>query len=986
MALTFQPLLFSGFTSSSSGGGGSSPTIGGPVVGGTDGSVLFVHPSGIMAQDNANFNFNDTTHQLSITGDLSAATFNGYTPENVANKGAANGYAPLDGSGKVPYANLPNAIMTYKGAWNPTTNTPTLANGVGLAGDTYRASVNGASTSPIVDNWFAGDFIIYNGTIWQRSPLADGVVSVNGMSGAVILPQGDLTDSTAGNDGISVTNGVNAVWGTGTSIAQLQASASQNGFLSSTDWTTFNNKQPAISLTPNTFAGFDGTGTLESVPGFLIDTLSGGMDETLQLTPNNVGGGFDANFFIANFSPLQNSPNDNWNIQHIAANLDTGSSGFSQGETTLLNLSLNHTGTGNVFGVTGINMYHNLGNSTDPITINGIGYSFAFGDVNDNVTVDGQIQGYIFQPNIHSAAIAGSSYGLNAFADFSSINIASKTHVTFQASPTISSIQTNNTYQGANINPNITTLTGTAGYNGIGVSGNVSTMGASSNVNGVTFNPSITTSHSNIIGFQATPTINGGDANFTGLNIGPNGTATALNSTTGININLGGVSTTDPLARVGISSDSKVSINASIPIESAQIFEIGNRIEALLTVAPGSPVTGTDTLGNNLAGDLSAQDDVANGPTGLGFNSVGFVADMAVAATKTVDNVTVFLPAIALPDPGYTTGGNVTDLTVIKVLAPLSQGGTLNITNFYGYKIDSLFGPLSGVATNVWGLYLEDPNLNNFIEGRLGMGVAVPTAKLHLEGVTASAGSASLKIDSGTLMTSPENGAVESDGTNIYWTDNSAARHQLNTGPGSFANTSLSNLTSPTAVNQDLRPGTDDNFSLGNTTHRWASGFFTGGVQIYGSIAGHINLLAASNGTAYSLGFPVDGGLNGQALTSNGIGGTTWTSVSSPSAGDIPETSFSAAASQTDQPVTGFAFANGVVRSFKALASVSTSGSNFAEFELAGIQKSASWELSSSSLGDSTGYSFDIDATGQVLYTSGTDTATIKFRAITTSV
>lgn len=155
----------------------------------------------------------------------------------------ANGIAPLDGSGKVPYANLPSALMTFKGAWDPTTNTPTLTNGSGLTGDTYRASVGGVSSAPIVDTWFAGDFIIYNGTIWQRSPLADGVISVNGMAGAVILTQGNLTD--AGTDGIVITNGTNAVWGSGTSIAQHVADSTHNGYLSSTDWTTFNNKQAA---------------------------------------------------------------------------------------------------------------------------------------------------------------------------------------------------------------------------------------------------------------------------------------------------------------------------------------------------------------------------------------------------------------------------------------------------------------------------------------------------------------------------------------------------------------------------------------------------------------------------------------------------------------------------------------------------------------------------------------------------------------------
>ena len=34
----------------------------------------------------------------------------GFTPEDTANKGAAGGYAPLDGSGKVPAANLPGFV------------------------------------------------------------------------------------------------------------------------------------------------------------------------------------------------------------------------------------------------------------------------------------------------------------------------------------------------------------------------------------------------------------------------------------------------------------------------------------------------------------------------------------------------------------------------------------------------------------------------------------------------------------------------------------------------------------------------------------------------------------------------------------------------------------------------------------------------------------------------------------------------------------
>lgn len=51
---------------------------------------------------------------------------------------------------------------------------------------------------------------------------------------------GDLTD--AGTDGITVTGGTGAVIGSGTSLSQHVADSTHNGYLSSSDWNTFNNK------------------------------------------------------------------------------------------------------------------------------------------------------------------------------------------------------------------------------------------------------------------------------------------------------------------------------------------------------------------------------------------------------------------------------------------------------------------------------------------------------------------------------------------------------------------------------------------------------------------------------------------------------------------------------------------------------------------------------------------------------------------------
>lgn len=54
------------------------------------------------------------------------------------------------------------------------------------------------------------------------------------------LTIGNLTD--VGTDGITITGGTGAVIGTGTAIAQHVADSTHNGYLSSSDWSTFNNK------------------------------------------------------------------------------------------------------------------------------------------------------------------------------------------------------------------------------------------------------------------------------------------------------------------------------------------------------------------------------------------------------------------------------------------------------------------------------------------------------------------------------------------------------------------------------------------------------------------------------------------------------------------------------------------------------------------------------------------------------------------------
>jgi hypothetical protein len=111
------------------------------------------------------------------------------------------------------------------------------------------------------------------------------------------------------------------------------------------------------------------------------------------------------------------------------------------------------------------------------------------------------------------------------------------------------------------------------------------------------------------------------------------------------------------------------------------------------------------------------------------------------------------------------------------------------------------------------------------------------------------------------------------------------------------------------------------------------------------------------------------------------------------SPGDLDDTAFSFANNQSAAAnVTGFAFANATVRSFKALVSVSVDATTdlFEVVEIEGIHKGSEWDYSISTAGDVTGVVFSITSAGQIQYTSpsfaGFVSGTIKFRALTTAV
>lgn len=152
------------------------------------------HPSsgGLIA--NAQQKINDNTSAItSNDADISDLYA---TKQDLVDKGVANGYASLDGTGKVPLSQIPEKFASIEGNWDASTNTPSLADGVGDLGEIYVVSVAGTQDLGSGSQTFdVGDWVLYNSANeWKKVINSTAVTSVNGQTGAVSLSLDDMTD------------------------------------------------------------------------------------------------------------------------------------------------------------------------------------------------------------------------------------------------------------------------------------------------------------------------------------------------------------------------------------------------------------------------------------------------------------------------------------------------------------------------------------------------------------------------------------------------------------------------------------------------------------------------------------------------------------------------------------------------------------------------------------------------------------------------
>jgi hypothetical protein len=149
--------------------------------------------------------------------------------------------------------------------------------------------------------------ISYSGTVYTDSSVralfsGTSPITYNSSTGAIGITGANLTEATSSV--LTITGGTGALL-SATSIQVKQASGSENGFLSSTDWTTFNNKAGALSGTTNFISKFTSSSAIGN--SIIFDNGTNvGISTTSPAQKLDVNGAIRTlgNFFAVNNTPF----------------------------------------------------------------------------------------------------------------------------------------------------------------------------------------------------------------------------------------------------------------------------------------------------------------------------------------------------------------------------------------------------------------------------------------------------------------------------------------------------------------------------------------------------------------------------------------------------------------------------------------------------------------------------------------------------------
>jgi hypothetical protein len=170
------------------------------------------------------------------------------------------------------------------------------------------------------------------------------------------------------------------------------------------------------------------------------------------------------------------------------------------------------------------------------------------------------------------------------------------------------------------------------------------------------------------------------------------------------------------------------------------------------------------------------------------WHGIGMTPIMKLQVSSSASSTT--LPVAQLLRPNGTNALNKSIGYPYLLIGGAGEGGVLNVMTSigFGYNYSNIYFPfveIGSKTTSTSGYCKGDfwiatrPTTTNVAateriivlsSGETGFGTIAPTAIVQIKAGTATASTAPLKLTAGTNLTTPENGAIEFDGTNIYIT------------------------------------------------------------------------------------------------------------------------------------------------------------------------------------------------------------------------
>ncbi|MFC1645033.1 tail fiber domain-containing protein [Patescibacteria group bacterium] len=259
-------------------------------------------------------------------------------------------------------------------------------------------------------------------------------------------------------------------------------------------------------------------------------------------------------------------------------------------------------------------------------------------------------------------------------------------------------------------------------------------------------------------------------------------------------------------------------VKAPTVFESASVDSI-----SATTLSNGNTLVAYRDQGNSNYGTFVIYDSEGNQVVA---STVFESADSPSISATTLANGNAL---IAYMDGGNSNYGTFviydSDGNQVKAPTVFASAGT-----FYSSAITLMNGSISIAYQNAdnsnYGTFVIYEGEGAYFSGKVGIGTTSPSAFLNIKAGTATASAAPLKFTSGTNMTTPEEGAVEFDGTNLYFTDSTPTRQTIATTSSTQTFTNKTWNGSIIGVTYG-GTGTSTQFTTGSLVFAGASGVYS---------------------------------------------------------------------------------------------------------------------------------------------------------------